>query len=221
MHCSFIFQGCDTTSSFHGKGKATALKIARSKDDHVSCFANLGTTISPSSELIAQLSKFVCHLYGHECQSDVNLVRYLAFKDGKFEEESLPPNQDSLALHIYRAAYQCYIWRNATRPILDLPDFTEHGWKIDDDGQLGIKWMSLQPAPNALLLLVNCKCTKGCKNNRCSCRKSGLKCTDVCKCHECKNGKDSADDSDDSDDDMFDRNDQCSSDTDSNDGDNA
>ena len=65
--------------------------------------------LSPSSELIAHLSKFVCHLYGYECQSDVNLVRYLAFKDGKFEEESLAPNQDSLALHIHPAAYQCYI----------------------------------------------------------------------------------------------------------------
>ena len=34
--------------------------------------------------------------------------------------------------------------------------------------------MALPPAPDSNLVLVNCKCAKGCENNRCSCRKSGL-----------------------------------------------
>ena len=37
--------GCDGTSSFHGKGKATALKVTRSKDEHANTFANLGVHI--------------------------------------------------------------------------------------------------------------------------------------------------------------------------------
>jgi hypothetical protein len=179
---------------------------------HLSCFANLGTSVSPSDELIEQLSNYVCHLYGYEHQSDVNLVRYLAFKAGKYEEEMLPPNEDSLLLHIYRAVYQCYIWRNATQPILNLPNFTEHGWSIDESGMVCVKWMSLPPAPDSVLVLVNCKCTKGCENNRCSCKKSGLQCTDVCKCCDCKNGKADSDYPDDSDNDVFDCSD-CSSDS--------
>jgi hypothetical protein len=47
------------------------------------------------SSMKAVLKKFVCHLCGAENQSDVNLVRYLLFKGGKFEEELLPPNEDS------------------------------------------------------------------------------------------------------------------------------
>ena len=166
--------------------------------------------MSPSDELILQLSNYVCHLYGYEDQTDVNLVRYLAFKAGKYDEEMLPPNKDSLLLHIYRAVYQCYIWRNATQPILNLPNFTEHGWRIDESGEVCVKRMSLPPAPDSILVLVKCKCTKGCENNRCSCNKSGLQCTDVCKCSDCKNGKANNEDPDDSDNDVFDCSD-CSS----------
>ena len=110
------------------------------------------------------------------------------------------------------------MWRNATQPILNLSDFTEHGWDVDENGQVCIKWMNLRLAPDALLELANCKCTKRYENNRCSFRKSGLRCTDVCKCSECKNGKENAGDSDKSDDDMFDHIDQCSSGTDSSGG---
>lgn len=187
------------------------MKVARCKDEYLSCFANLGTSISPSQELISQLTCYVCHLYGYENQSDVNLVRYLAFKDGKYEEEMLPPNEDSLLQHIRRAVYQCYIWRNATQPILNLPNFTEHGWSIDDNGKVCVKWMNLPPAPDSILTLVNCKCTKGCSNNRCSCRKSKLTCTDVCKCNDCQNGK--TNNEEDDDDDVFDHSD-CLSDSD-------
>ena len=48
--------------------------------------------------------------------------------------------------------------------------------------------MNLAIARDSIHSLVNCKCKKGCETNRCSCRKSGLKCTDVCKCCDCKNG---------------------------------
>lgn len=41
----------------------------------------------------------------------------------------------------------------------------------------------LQPAPDAVLHLVKCGCGKErCRNNRCSCRRAGLNCTDLCNC---------------------------------------
>jgi hypothetical protein len=138
------------------------------------------------------------------------------FKAGKYEEEMLPPNKDSLLQHIYRATYQCYIWRKAIQPVLNLPNFTRHGWYIDEDGKVSVKWMTLPPAPDSILVLVNCKCGKGCETNRCSCRKSGLKCTDVCKCSDCKNntGNGCTEDSTDSDVDEFEYCSDSSSDSD-------
>ena len=172
--------------------------MARSKDEHANTFANLGVHIPTLPELIDKIVKYVCHLYGHENESDVNLVRYHTFKLRKFEEELLRPNGDSLRIHINRAAFQCRIWRNATLPRFNTGNFTEHGWELDEDGVVNIKWMNLPPAPASFLELMNCKCTKGCGNNRCSCRKSSLKCTELCKCHECQNRED--DDNDEPDD---------------------
>ena len=39
-----------------------------------------------------------------------------------------------------------------------------------------------RPAPDAVLHLIKCRCTKGCGTNRCQCRKAGLNCTDLCAC---------------------------------------
>lgn len=42
---------------------------------------------------------------------------------------------------------------------------------------------SLHPAPDAVLHLVKCGSKKDrCSNNRCSCRKANLPCTDLCTC---------------------------------------
>ncbi|KAJ7383833.1 hypothetical protein OS493_025705 [Desmophyllum pertusum] len=41
----------------------------------------------------------------------------------------------------------------------------------------------LQPAPDAVLHLVKCGCSRErCSTNRCQCRKAGLPCTDLCSC---------------------------------------
>ena len=101
----------------------------------------------------------------------------------------MPPNQDSFDQHVKRASFQAHIWRNACEALLDLPDITEYGWDVGEDERVTIKWMTLPPAPDSVLEFVNCKCTKGCENRRCSCVKGNLKCTDACKCTDCKNGR--------------------------------
>ena len=41
----------------------------------------------------------------------------------------------------------------------------------------------LQPAPDAVLHLVKCGCSREkCSTNRCQCHKAGLPCTDLCSC---------------------------------------
>ena len=75
-------------------------KIAMENEEYAQAFSNLGNELDAPSSVKAVLKKFVCHLYGVENQNDVNLVRCLLFKRGKFEEESLPPNEDSLEQHV-------------------------------------------------------------------------------------------------------------------------
>ena len=82
-------------------------------------------------------------------------------------------------------------------PIQALPFPHWHGWIVSDQpgedqdsvhGQkVKICWMTLPPAPAALLELVSCKCQAGCVTQRCTCQSAGLLCTSVCQCSQCQN----------------------------------
>ena len=48
----------------------------------------------------------------------------------------------------------------------------------------------MQPAPDTGLYVVKCDCGKDkCRNNRCSCGRVGLICTDLCICSNSKTGE--------------------------------
>ena len=47
--------------------------------------------------------------------------------------------------------------------------------------------MDGQPAPDAMLDLLACKCTRKCELPRCVCLVNGLMCTDMCKLKDCDN----------------------------------
>ena len=134
------------------------------------------------------LTCFVCHLYGFEESSAINAAWFQLFKGGKYEEELLPPNQDSLNQHARRANYQCYIWQHAAQAMLHVPSFYNHGWKRElGEDSVAIDWMTNPPAPESVLEFVNCKCKSGCANKRCSCVKASLKSSELCKCVGCQN----------------------------------
>ena len=61
-----------------------------------------------------------------------------------------------------------------------------NGWR-SHEGQLEIVWMTLPPARDSVLECVNCGCKTGCKTQRCSYIKAGLRCTDVYNCVGCAN----------------------------------
>lgn len=73
-----------------------------------------------------------------------------------------------------------------TTALLNMPNFSDHGWLIEDN-QVKVNWMSLPVAPDSILAFVKCSCRKGCSNNRCSCNKASLSCSDLCNCNECEN----------------------------------
>jgi hypothetical protein len=54
--------------------------------------------------------------------------------------------------------YQAVIWKRATTPIIDAPSPTDHGWKIDEERNIDVVWMTKKCAPDVLLKDCNCKC---------------------------------------------------------------
>ncbi|KAJ8377970.1 hypothetical protein AAFF_G00249600 [Aldrovandia affinis] len=71
---------------------------------------------------------------------------------------------------------------------ISCPLFQNCGTKNgNDDGQLTVEWMRGSPAPEAVLQLLSCNCSRRCKLLECQCMSSGLKCTNLCKLQTCDN----------------------------------
>ena len=47
--------------------------------------------------------------------------------------------------------------------------------------------MDGDPAPQAVLNLLACKCARSCQLPKCVCLVNGLRCTDMCKLRDCTN----------------------------------
>lgn len=178
------FTGCDSVSSFHGKGKKSALSLA-SEPQHMSTFRQLGEAYTASPDLAKKLEVYVCQLYKSK-STDVNEARYQLFCSNAPQERSLPPNRDCLTQHANRAAYQSKIWKSATQPMINCPSPNNSGWCTTENG-LVIKWMDGEYAPAGVLKNSSCSCKQGCSSRLCSCKAANLQCTDLCRCLGCQN----------------------------------
>ena len=108
-------------------------------------------------------------------------------KQGRLEAKCLPPCSDSLRLHANRACYQAYIWRKCLESSPDIPSPIGLGWEENDDGDLVIKWNTILPAPEEILQLMYCSCSKKCVPGSCPCVDNSLACTDACANQNCEN----------------------------------
>ena len=72
------FTGCDSTSSFYGKGKKKCLKLVEEHPEFQHVFTSLGSSFQVEEEMLSCLEKFVCLLYGQDVQS-VDEARYKLF----------------------------------------------------------------------------------------------------------------------------------------------
>ena len=151
------------------------------------CFSKLGKDFPPSEDLVDELNKFACLMYGDKTSTNVNECRYELFKSGKCSDDVLPPTCDSLVQHINRANFQAASWCECLSAEVNLPSPVGNGWTLKNDDELEITWMTRPPAPQSLIECVECKCKTGCLTMRCSCRKAELKCTDLCSCCDCQN----------------------------------
>ena len=187
------FSGCDSVSSFSGKGKMKAFKLMYSKAEHIRTFKELGTTLPVTEELHSRLERFTCALYNQN-DGSVNSARYKIYcsKDGKADGELLPPCQNSLRQHCLRANYQAHVWRQALIPCTNIGPPEHNGWEMTD-GLLAVRWMTCKPAPEEVLELLSCDCRRKCVRGSCECIDNGLKCTEACRFSNCDNFEEESD----------------------------
>ena len=184
--------GCDSVSSLFGVGKKNAFETLKENSENLSEMRLFGDspTLSIADDHVTACIKFVCSLYDKSREEyNINYLRYKLFTQKSLTGEKLPPTLNSLVFHLQRANYQCYAWKKACNPLLNLPGPVGNGW-VKNGEVLNQEKTVRNAVPENIVELIRCKCKKGCKTNACGCRKEGLKCTDACLCNntqECEN----------------------------------
>ena len=153
--------GCDTTSSFAGRGKHTAWITWNMFPDITSALCTLLSTFE----------RFVVLLYDRgSSDENVNSARQTLFTQKHREIENIPPTQDSLYQHLLRVGYQAgHVWSQVLNKAPHLPSPADFGWiRKDELSVWEVKWMDLPPAGLACRAVIKCGCTTGCRG-RCRC----------------------------------------------------
>jgi len=182
---SHALSGTDVTGSFAGKGKISCWKVFNDASEKtLTGLAALVTSDQPSELAQEAAEQFVCSLYLPNTKiSEVGDLRWLFFKHNQALSEKLPPTKAALKQAILRAHYQAMIWENDNTANPTIPSPEGYGWKKDDESQWQPVMSTLLPAPDVVLHLVKCDCTKTrCATKLCACVKANLPCTDTCRC---------------------------------------
>ena len=179
------FAGCDTVSSFAGRGNKTAWDTWKAYEDVTEAFCALAACPNPEAiELWLQpLERFVVLLYDLiSIQGSANEARKELFTRKGRAIDAIPPTQAALMQHSKRAAYQAgHCWSQAMIPNPEIPSPNEWGWSKKPEGGWEACWTTLPEASQACRELVCCRCKKGCRG-RCKCRLATLQCTALCHC---------------------------------------
>ena len=186
------FSGCDSVSSFYGKGKQKFFSLTEESTKWQSFFSAIGSSWDISSDLEALCEEFTVALYHvandnmYDDIKDMKTLRYHRFQESK--DSVLPPNKDSLLLHLQRANYQARIWRLSLFQNCKPPAPENCGWFLPTDhNTLAVEWSRLPIAPEELLEITSCSCSKSACKGNCGCFKGGLRCNFMCRCKNCTN----------------------------------
>ena len=122
--------GCETTSSFYGKGKKMAWEARKSYEDTKSAFIYLSSkpkNIPP--DIFNKIEKYVITLYSKTCTSNTcNEAQRILFTSGR-TVENIPPTSDALRQHALKAAFQSgYVWYQCLSKSPYLPNPEDWGW---------------------------------------------------------------------------------------------
>ena len=179
------FTGCDTVSSFCGRGKKTAWDTWKVYEEVTKAFCSLMANLESISDNMKSIERFVTLMYDRTSSLDcVDQARKQLFTQKGRSIEGLPPTKDALILHTRRATYQAaFCWAQAMSAVPELPSPAHWGWKQEPSGW-AICWITLPEATKACRELLRCGCKKGCTAH-CKCVKAELKCTALCFCGGC------------------------------------
>ena len=179
------FLGCDTTSSVFGLGKGLALKKHLKDENFRECAAVFTNGEGISVDDIVKYGEIaMVILFGGNSPEKLDSLRLSIFYQKVagsvtfVKPENLPPTSAATRYHSLRTYHQIQVWKGRN----DLP--AEHwGWTVKGSRLLAVH-TDKPPAPERLLKVVRCKCKADCKTSRCTCRKHGLTCSQMCG--ECK-----------------------------------
>lgn len=179
-----VFSGCDTVSTFAGRGKISALRQMTSSKTYQVAFSQLGQSWEVPTELFQKLQgshaiKFVCTIY--------------QFKSSVLDGERWSP----VSFHHVKTASSCrssvqtisLIFGVAAfnaNPLFPVPKGVADGRWWQEAGHCLDAWFPQHQMQccNSFPASVWC-----CELSECTCLSHGLKCTDMCKF--CKHAKSS------------------------------
>ena len=189
--------GCDTVAPCFGVGKATVIRVLKSK----SCPLDLlGNANAPMSKVIEQATKFMAKCYGQSSCDSMTETRLTVWKNrvGKAAKMpqlcSLPPTNESFEENVKRSHLQTVIWKSALD--LEPPDLDPmlYGWSKDEIAKSFVpitvpKNTSLAPKKILQLIRNSCSSDEPCRSLRCGCHHAKLPCTIFCSCNNesCQN----------------------------------
>ncbi|KAG1677784.1 Amiloride-sensitive sodium channel subunit beta [Nymphon striatum] len=109
------FTGCDTVSSFYGRGKKTAWQAWKAYKEVTETFVYIASNpfemLDVTSRHFEQLERYCIILYDKTSSlTSMNDTRKELFCKRNKTMENLPPTQDALINHTKRALYQAGIW---------------------------------------------------------------------------------------------------------------
>ncbi|KAK3919247.1 Histone-lysine N-methyltransferase EZ1 [Frankliniella fusca] len=172
--------GSDTTSAMHGKGKLSILKLLQT-DEQLQAEVCLFNEENANIEKLVEIGERVIRaLFNGSSFKTLNELRLFLYHrmaankklDTEFTLKTLPPTSAGARQHILRVYLTVQNWLGREL------DPTRFGWQKQGDRLLPIP-SELGAAPDCLLKVIRCGCTKGCTVN-CECKKAGLPCRLMC-----------------------------------------
>lgn len=173
------FSGCDTTSAFFRKGKVSSFKLLM-KNTKLKEIASIFMGVNTSKDEIGQVgTRLTLTLYkAPESEVSLDRYRYKCFKNAvahsnkEITLSSIPPTTAASLQHSFRVYHQIQAWLgHQLTP-------TQWGWHRTQRGLEPTTTLQ-SPAPQKLLNLISCNCSKGCER-WCGCKKAGMKCSNLC-----------------------------------------
>jgi hypothetical protein len=200
----------------HSKVSLFELLISNAEFINLFKTISSSTSFDFSDAIINCLETFVCQFYKKNSkQNSVNALRAelfeTKFKSKAGNDSRLPPCYDSLLLHLRRSFLISRIYSYSRNENISLKTMPRNGYEkfgyqslVSNDNQpakLVFIWTATAIIPPEIedfkpkranksikdSNVICCKCTKGCKNNRCSCKKANIPCSGSCKCKDCTN----------------------------------